>query len=215
MDTVYLLLIGLILIGSVGFNIYRSRRRTESVKAIAPPLGLEFLGEGNALIPPVVWNFSLFSKGRLRRVRNVLSREEEDIQIFLFDYSYTMNSSKRKKTHRYTVALLRVNGLHLPAFSLVPETLWHKVTGMFGYQDIDFDAYPNFSEKYLLQGSDEYGIRSLFNHWVISFYEGKHHVGTEGLGNALIYYRTHGLSHAGKWSELLADAQEIVSLFRR
>jgi len=44
------------------------------------------------------------------------------------------------------------NKLKLPFFELKPENTFHKIGQVFGYQDIDFEAFPNFSKGYLLRG---------------------------------------------------------------
>lgn len=153
------------------------------------------MGDGHQQIPAVVQSFNLFSKGRSRRVSNVLRGQRNGQDVFVFDYRYTTGSRKRKRTRSYTVALVQVDGLAMPAFSLVPKTLFHTIGGWFGYQDINFDSYPLFSKQYLLRGSDDVSIRQRFNHHVFSFYESKPITCTEGLGNTLIYYRTGGELH--------------------
>ncbi|NEQ29775.1 MAG: hypothetical protein F6K04_02040 [Leptolyngbya sp. SIO4C5] len=204
----------LIAVGLIGLSLYLAYRRRRAIEAIAPQLGLQFIGKGNQLVPSVVWSFNLFSKGRSRQVFNVLKGQANGADIFLFDYSYRIGSGKHSSTQYHTVALLCAESLDLPAFLLTPENLFHKIGNLFGYHDIDFDDYPLFSERYLLRGSDEARIRQIFDYRVIPFYEKRRRICSEGLGNALIYYRTEGRLNPDRWPELLSSAQEVVGLLR-
>ncbi|MEM9215924.1 MAG: hypothetical protein AAGD25_16465 [Cyanobacteria bacterium P01_F01_bin.150] len=215
MDTLHIIGIIILFVAGILLKTYLAQRRTNAVEAIALQLNLDFVGHGHQQIPSVVQSFNLFSRGRSRRVRNVLKGQNNGMAVFVFDYFYTTGSGKRKRTRCYTVAMLQVNRLTVPAFSLVPKTLFHTIGGWFGYQDINFEGYPLFSKRYLLRGSDEISIRQLFNHHVFSFYESKHSTCTEGLGNTLIYYRTGGNLHPQEWAGLLAQAQDVARLLDR
>ena len=215
MDTLYVVGIILLFSAIILLQTYLSYRQTKAVEAIAPQLNLAFVGNGHQQIPGIVQSLNLFSRGRSRRVRNVLRGRRNGMDVFVFDYFYTTGSRKHKRTHSYTLAVVQVDGLTVPAFSLVPKTLWHTIGGWFGYQDINFEGYPLFSKQYLLRGSDEVSIRQLFNHHVFSFYTSKHSTCSEGIGNTLIYYRTGGKCHPQGWASLLAQAQDVARLLGR
>ena len=63
------------------------------------------------------------------------------------------------------------------------------IGGAFGYQDIDFDQYPEFSKSYLLRGKLESEVRLLFSHKVITWFENNKNLYVEGSGNRILYYR--------------------------
>ncbi|NET10107.1 MAG: hypothetical protein F6K09_13210 [Merismopedia sp. SIO2A8] len=212
MDIFPIIFIVCFVVGLYAVQSYLTQRRSTAVEAIASQIGLKFLGNGNHLIPDAVWNFQLFSKGRSRMVRNVLYGQRDGNELFIFDYKYTTGSGKNRSTRTLTVALLWMNDVQLPSFSLGPKNIFHRIGCMFGYQDINFDGYPQFSEQYILRGSDEYGIRSLFSHWLLSFYQGKRYTCTEGMGKALLYYHTRGGSRPADWSWLVNEAQEVMGL---
>ena len=212
MNTLYIIGIFLLFIALMLLQGYLSYRRTKAIEAIAPQLNLDFVGDGHQQIPAVVQSFNLFSKGRSRQVSNVLRGLHNGQDVFVFDYRYTTGSGKHRRTYSYTVALVQVDGLVMPAFSLVPKTLFHTIGGWFGYQDINFEGYPLFSKQYLLRGSDEVGIRQQFNSRVFPFYESKHRTCTEGLGHTLIYYRTGGKLHPQEWASLVNQAQQVAEL---
>ena len=215
MHSLYIVGILLLFIALMFLQAYWEHRRTQAIEAIAPQLGLQFRGNGHDRLPSVVRSFDLFSKGRSRRVRHVLAGRKAGTDVFLFDYQYTTGSRKHRRTHTYTVALLWLNNLEVPAFSLSPKNLFHVIGSWFGRQDINFDGYPLFSQHYLLQGSDEPSIRRIFNPEVFSFYESRNNACTEGLGNVLIYYYTGGRVEPKYWPGLLSSAQNVAGLFSR
>ena len=57
-----------------------------------------------------------------------------------------------------------------------------------GLHDIDFDAHPQFSKKYLLRGTDDEKVRDLFRHDVLDIFEDIEGVSVEGLRDQFIYY---------------------------
>jgi hypothetical protein len=65
----------------------------------------------------------------------------------------------------------------LPEFVLEKEHLIDKLFVKLGYQDIDFEEYPIFSDKYLLAGKEEDKIREFFSSKLIKLFE-----------NNLVYY---------------------------
>lgn len=192
---------------------YISHYRTKALKALAPQLGLSFLGDGKSLLPSQVWSFELFSKGRSRQATNVLSGHLGDAQVYVFDYRYTTGSgSNSRQTHYYTVALIQSDTLNLPTFRLVPEHLFHKIGQMFGYKDIDFQADPEFSKRYLLRGSSESAVRQMFDSRVTQFYKARRGACTEGLGNTLIFYYAQSRRQVKLWPSLLSDARQAAAL---
>ena len=82
----------------------------------------------------------------------------------LAEYSYVISSGKSNHTVRQTVVAFTEGNTGLPDFDLSPENIFHKIGGAFGYQDIDFERFEEFSKRYLLRGKDEEAIRKTFTH---------------------------------------------------
>jgi hypothetical protein len=102
----------------------------------------------------------------------------------------------------------------LPTFSLRPETIWHKIGGWFGHQDIDFESHPGFSRLYLLRGRDEEAIRRLFTAEVLAFYEGQSGLSTEGAGNRLVVYRHAKRIAPADTRSFLEEGFGVLGVFR-
>ena len=91
--------------------------------------------------------------------------------------------------HRQTVAAFRLPDMDVPEFDLQPEKWVHKLTELFGYQDIDFVDSPHFSDQYLLRGSDEEAVRDLFSVDLRQFMESINGFSLAGGEHWLVIYQ--------------------------
>lgn len=130
-------------------------------------------------------------------------------------YSYTTGGGKSSSTYRQTVIGFQSSKLTLPAFELSPEHLFHKIAGVFGYQDIDISSYPDFSKSYLLRGSDETSIRKVFSPMVISHFEKNKGLFVEVKGDTLIFYRQSKRVRPTDIKDFLYEGRAVFGLFRR
>ncbi len=176
----------------------REKKRTRELSQVAADLGFDFFPEGNPAFAESLSDFHLFSHGHSKRLWNLLYAKSRNLTMACFDYKYTAHRPiPLKGFHTYTryqsvkyqsVLYFRFEGTELPCFFLQPQNIWDKIGSYFGYQDINFDDYPVFSDYYLLRGTDEKLIRRLFTNEVIQFYENQPDLNTEIAGNTLLYY---------------------------
>ena len=172
------------------------RKRTEAMKGVAEGMGFTFYPKGDDSIRSRLPDFLFFSQGHSRRVRNMMHGVANEIECAIFEYEYSTGSCRSSAlgrchghTWRQTVISFWSRKLNLPSFSLRPEHIFHKIGGLLGYQDIDFDGRPGFSSAYLLRAADEEAVRRVFTERVLSFYEAQKGLNTEGDGDCLIHYR--------------------------
>ena len=156
---------------------------------LAESLHFTFSEKGDYSKLDVLSEFHLFSQGRSRRISNVLTGMFNDIPVMVMDYKYTTGGGKSSHTWQQTVLAIESDKLRLPNFVLRPENLFDKIGSVFGKKDINFETAPVFSKRYLLRGTNEEPIRSLFNERALEYYEQHPGVCTEGDGMKLIYYR--------------------------
>ena len=139
------------------------RARTAALQQASLTLGFDFSAEGDLDQMKALGDLPLFNQGHSRQVKNVLSGRTGAGEARIFDYRYTTGSGKHSSTWHLTVALYPRAAVGLPDFVLLPESaVLDKIYKLFGYQDIDFEASPVFSARYLLRGADETAIRSAF-----------------------------------------------------
>ena len=110
-------------------------------------------------------------------------------------------------------SVLRAVANSLPHFAVRPEGIFHKIGGALGYQDIDFQAHPQFSQMYLLRGDDEPRIRELFGEERIAFFERHPKISVEGADNQLIFYRHRKRSRPAEVRQLMDEGFRVFKLF--
>jgi hypothetical protein len=149
-----------VFIGALGgLSWLGAKRRREALQALARRMGFTYSEQASCSLS----GLPLFERGRSRSAHNALSGSASGHPVTLMDYRYTVGSGKNRRTHTQTVALFSEAGGDLPELALLPESLVHKIGQIFGYQDIDFEADPEFSRRFLLRGADEARIRTLFD----------------------------------------------------
>jgi len=215
---IYVLVIGILtLLGLANQKAKQKadKERTEQLKSIASLMNLEFYPTDATQMMNAMSDVQLFSRGRGKRITNVMQGEVEGVSVTLFDYRYVTGRRKRSRTYELTIIFFQSPTLNLPYFSLCPEHILHKISG---YQDINFNSHPGFSEHYLLRGSEEEGIREVFTDSVLDFYQMNLHRYTEGKGDRFIYYhgredRSGNRTKPEQLQDLLTEGLRVFRLF--
>lgn len=181
-------------VGAIALIIYlvirQEKKRREALLQKAQMRGFTFTQKGKLDQIGKAEEFHLFHIGHGKRIRNLMERNDQGVQSWLYDYQYTVGGGQNAHTHNQTVFQFQTERLKLPPFILRPENVFHKIGQSFGYKDIDFEPFPEFSKKYLLRGDDETAIRKFFNQEVIRWFEVEKRGVVEGKGPFLICYRS-------------------------
>ena len=212
---VALIAAGFALVGTIIYLAWRyERKRTEVLRQVATDLGFQFAEDEPSLMDQF-GSLRLFSQGHSKKVRNVLRGAGQNAEVLILDYSYTVGSGKHKSTYRQTAVCLESPDLQVPDFELRPEHLFHRIGGLFGYQDIDFGDYPEFSRKYLLRGPNEAAIRSVFDAAIVAHVESLDRAYVEGHAGQLVFYRHAKRVRPEEVRGLLEEAFGVFALLRR
>lgn len=202
------------LVGAVIYISYRAeKKRTVEFAAAAADLGFEFFPLGDKELEGRCAGLHLFSQGHSKKLRNVLRGRTNDLDVALFDYTFTTGHGKHAHTHRTTGACFQAD-LRLPAFSLRPEGFWQKVGSLLGYKDINFDSHPQFSKAYQLKGPDEEVIREAFDEAVLDFFQAKPGLSVEAAGDVLVFYRQDKRVPPAEMKAFMAEAFQVLDQFR-
>jgi hypothetical protein len=195
-------------------NLLRAKKRTEQFRQIGKQLNLPFFSEGDNSLVVSLEHLHLFSRGRSKRIRNMLHGESSGVELAIFDYRYTVGHGKNARTYHQSVISFRSPMLSLTPFEMQPESVFHKLGGLFGFKDIDFDSHPEFSKKYLLRGEDEARVRELFTPAALSFFESRKKVCVEGGGDQLGFYSQKKRIKPSETREFMQEGLQIFALFR-
>lgn len=190
-----------------------SDARSEEMYRLSDELSMEFRGTDRWGLDNLLRDFSLFSKGRERKIEHLLYRSDDllNSEVYIFDYYYRRGSGK-SKDHWQTVFFVHSKYLGLPQFEMKPETLLHKVGELLGFKDIDFEAYPVFSRKYRLKGPDEDFIRATWNDQVLHFFSEERKWHLEGVNYYMIFYRPDQRMHPGEIRSLYYKGMEVFKM---
>jgi hypothetical protein len=214
--TPFLIIGGILVVAAViGYFGHRAEvKRTEALRQTADDMGFEFQPHPGIGVLARYPGFNLFSQGRSQNVWNLLRGRAGGLEVAVFDYSYVTGSGKNRRSWKQTVLAFEIDGARLPAFSLRPESVFHKIGQWFGYHDIDFSSHPRFSSNYLLRAEDEDAVRELFHDGVLEYFEQATGVCTEAGGDRLIYYRSMQRIRPDEVRAFLEQGFEVLALFR-
>ena len=183
--------------------------RTRNMQVFANRAKLSFLNKRDDSYLSKLPSFSLFSKGRKKTVRNILSGQRDIFKISIFHYSYRESSGgEDDQICAYTAIFFESEKLSIPAFSLRPKRLieFGKSSGF------KIGSSRTFSKRYLLQGDEEETIINLFNPDIIRLFEEEKGWYMESVDNKLLFYKSRYLAPK-KLSPFLDKSQRIASMF--
>jgi hypothetical protein len=222
-----LITVFLVLIGNVPYKKHLAKQLTKKFKQVAEEMGMKFSEEGDSALLQGLGAFDLFG-GAVKwqslqpnmRITNVLHGDSEQLgyseefEVTILRYWHPAGT---RDGIDQTVICFRSPELSLPQFDLRPEVLFHKIGSALGYQDIDFESHQTgaeFSKKYLLRGTDEQMIRTLFTDKILTFFAAHpDEVYVEGSGDQLILYRKSRLIEPENISAFMEEGLEVFRLF--
>jgi len=167
------------------------KQRTEALAVVAKQLGGKFQKNPDENFQKSFDQFQLFSKGSSKKIKNIISFNNLNNTCDIFGYTFTTGTGKNRSISTQTVASFSGRELDFPDFDLCPQNILHNIGKVFGYQDIDFESSPEFSDKYLLRGKNEKNIRSLFNQRLLKYFEKNDSHYVEARANRVIIYKPY------------------------
>ena len=208
------MMVALLIIGGVGLTGYliylgvqAEKRRKEALKLACQMMGFAWEDEAPA---HSLGEFALFGQGRSAKLKHLARRELGGRAATLGEYSYVISTGKSSHTVRQTVAVFTGGDSGLPDFELSPENMFHKLATVFGYQDIDFERFPEFSKRYLLRGRDEEAVRRSFTPDVMMLLEGQPGWTVQSKNGRLLVFRAGKTSKPADVPIFAADALRIA-----
>ena len=172
-------------------NIFGGKRR-KKLEALATELGFEYTRKDEFKMVKRLGAFQLFKKGTFRQITNLMSKDIEllESKIAIFDYQYTIQQGKTSATFVQTVFFMDSKKLGLPQFLIKPEHFFHRIGKYLGWvQDIEFEAHPEFSEKYLIQSEFPDMLKEMIPEELMHFFSIERKWSLEGVNYFLIFYR--------------------------
>lgn len=162
-------------------------------------------------------NFHFFEIKPIERKSNCIKGTFEKLNVSweIADVTFSEGAAFTAEVFNATVMILKLNK-QIPIFSLEKEGVFDKifdrVMAFTGYQDIDFDMYSDFSNKFLLLGNDEQKIRAFFTDEIIRFFENHQIYHLESNGEALVIFDKIKLARTDETIAFIDYGEQLATL---
>ncbi|MFO0969093.1 MAG: hypothetical protein U0793_26360 [Gemmataceae bacterium] len=197
-----------------------SRKRAEVFKAVAQQVGCAFHLQGINGYLGDVSTFDLFQHGRTRWFRNVIHGTVRGIEVCLFDYQYTMGSTRHPQCRHQTAVAFRVPNLNLPDFGLRlkngsdrfgPWMAGSTLETQIGYRGIPLENHERFAERFQIYARHEAEVRRLFAQDRLDYFAALADVNVEAHDDRLLVYRHAAPTNPAAVLELMNTALDILN----
>ncbi|QBY04924.1 hypothetical protein E2K93_11255 [Thalassotalea sp. HSM 43] len=133
--------------------------------------------------------FSIFDLDEDGLLENILLKTNASSDVYLFDFQYSIKDGGRSsQSATQRVAFIKLNNDLLYSFDLKPESYFDKIKQAIGFEDIDFDDFKKFSNKYALKSSDKERVEKSFPQKLMKMLEEKEGVFIEARKNCILIY---------------------------
>ena len=189
-------------------------KRSELLRRVAYEREMEFFQEDDWRMIALLRDFRLFRRGSQKRITNILRQRDpmHETELNVFDYHYAVQTNNATRHVNQSVFFVNSKLLALPEFRMQPEQLLHLVGSWLGFDDIDFEKYPEFSDAYYLKGKDEEMIRHVMRPRLLNFFTVERNWHVEGVGYFLVMYKHRGLFKPHRVHDLIDKGQRVMHL---
>jgi len=191
------------------------RKRREAIKLAAQMLGFDYAEKAEMEVLGDGATMHLFHRGRSPRLHNVMLRQGMEASESVLDFQYTTGGGQSQQTHQQTVYLYKSQKLALPAFEMRPEHLFHKIGQRMGVQDIDPPDAPEFSDRFLLRGTDEAAILKTFSVPLCQSLAAHPKLCAEGVDRHLILFQHNKRIKPAELSQRLETLRSVARQFEK
>jgi hypothetical protein len=190
------------------------RRRREALEHFALARGMRYESSRRGAEEAVAPWIPFFGKGHSRRWGHTLSGVRNGFPCTAFEYRWATGGGQHTQHHRVHGVLWERTEGEFPKFTLAPEGVLQRIGQLLGMKDIDFDADPEFSRRYVLKSQDEAAARRLFTVTVRSaLTAGDDRVHLAAGGRYLVWYARGRLPAAERLDDWLEAGDRVRRLF--
>ena len=162
-------------------------------------------------------NFHFFEIRPIERKSNCLKGTFKELGVSweITDVIFNEGAAFTAETFNTTLMVLKLNK-KIPVFTMekegVFEKLFDRVMAFTGYKDIDFEMYPDFSNKFLIMGNEESEIRAFFTDEIIRFFDNHQIYHLESNGEAVIIFDKIKLARTDETMAIIDYGRELATL---
>jgi hypothetical protein len=186
----------------------REKRRRRGLQAEANRLGLRYSYYDPFGIPAAYGHLNHFSEGINRYAFNVVRGRYEEYSVLAFDYSYAVDTPKRRRNQpppSYILSLLILMlEARLPRLIVHPRAMADKFPAIpADFQDVPIDSAA-FSAAYLVKSTHTDFARDFFHPAMVTYFVEHPALSVEVHGNTLLVHLAE-----------IMDPEELESQVRR
>ncbi|WP_394172043.1 hypothetical protein [Thalassotalea litorea] len=150
--------------------------------------------------------FSIFDLDDDGLLENILIKTGSSDDVYIFDFKHVKKDGGRtSQLATQRVAFIKLKNDLLYSFDLKPESYFDKFKQAIGFEDIDFNDYKVFSNKYALNSSDKEKVEKCFPQKLMKILEEKEGVFIEARKNCILIYNK-GEHELSAYESLYNDA---------
>ncbi len=144
-----------------------NKKRRQELAAWGEQRGLRFSVDDPFDIPERFSQFGLMQQGHSREATNVLWREGQAGEAFIFEYSYTTGSGKDETTYTCCACSWQLP-VSLKEIVVRPEGFFDHVAAWFGHDRIEFES-TEFNKRFHVAGADKREIYAVITPQMMEF----------------------------------------------
>lgn len=158
--------------------------------------------------------FHLFRFKTVDRIYNKMIGEICNCTVTIQDLDFHEGEFQTKVSNKTTAALITLERT-IPLFTIEKEHILDRLAALAGYDDIDFDNFKNFSDKFRLKGKDESAVRGFFHSDLIQFLEQECIYRLESAGNTILILGKERPMSETEIKNLIAFCRKITPYLNR
>ncbi|MDO8805984.1 MAG: hypothetical protein Q7R35_16325 [Elusimicrobiota bacterium] len=194
-----------------GLVFYLSWKRRKDLEQLASSLGLALSPDGPDVNTLENTGLEIFRLGYSRKAANLIQLQCRAGVISVFDYRYVTRGGKNSHSHNFTLALIDCSGCAIPEFELKPESFIYKIGEAIGFKDIDLPAFPLFSDKYRLTGSDEASVHMFFTPQRAAWFERNLGLRVQGAPGHIVISSRDGQLPVNSWPTFIEEVKAFAA----
>lgn len=144
------------MIGKSGFLTTRQYK----LKQLAKQLNVNYRSNVKPFAPELE-KFRLFRAVRIDHVSNTIESKKDGVAMMIQDVAFHTGELQGRERKQATILVFSTE-TRIPVFTMDQEHIFDKIAALAGYDDIDFDSHPEFSDRYNLKSPEETGLREFF-----------------------------------------------------
>ncbi len=192
-----------------------SSERDESIRNLAAELRAYYEPEPDYSLVANLKSFPTFGKwdGR-HKVKNLIQLDDAflETRIKIFDHIITKQAGNTTVRYKRTVFFFESKKIGLPEMMMQPEGFFRKVAQFFGFEDIDFEEHPEFSNQYWLKGDEEL-VRASMNNEILHYFSVERGWTMQTLNYYLVLYKDKQLLSSEDIKKYLTGFSGLIKHF--